>query len=77
MKKYTEKNPHPLGKEFPIINLTRADLIDADYPKKKVMALTDDDMENLASEMQDGLMNDFWETLDYATQKTLNLKKKR
>jgi len=77
MKKYTEKNPHPLGKEFPITSLSRADFIDAGYNKNLVMAITDDEMQYVARKIGDAIMDTFWIALEYQAEENLNLKKKR
>ena len=51
------KGQNPLddfwSKEFPITSVTRADIVAAGIPRTAVEKLSDDDMRQIASEMED------------------------
>ena len=56
-----------LSKEFPITSITRADLIAAGIPRTIVEKLTDEDMRQIASEMEDIYCDHgYWEDIRVA-----------
>lgn len=63
---------HELNKEFPITSITRADLISAGFSEAVVAKLTDSDMQQIASAMEDIYCDTgFWEDLETCTNRTL------
>ena len=58
------------SKEFPITSVTRADLIAAGIPKTVVEKLSDDDIRQIASEMEDIYCDHgYWEDVQLAFEK--------
>jgi hypothetical protein len=63
------------NKEFPITSVTRADLVSAGFSQQQVSQLTDEDMQQIASAMEDIYGdNGYWEDLDLCTKRTLERK---
>jgi hypothetical protein len=61
-------------KEFPITSITRADLLSHRFKKEQVAALTDKEMERMASKMEDLYCdNGFWEDLEVCAERMLGL----
>jgi len=66
---------HDVNKEFPITSVTRADLISAGFSEAVVKTLTDDDMQEIASAMEDIYCDHgFWEDVELCTHRILQRK---
>jgi hypothetical protein len=64
--------PTEMNKEFPITNITKADLVSAGFSSAVVADLTDSDMQHIASAMEDLYCDSgFWEDLQICTRRTL------
>ena len=60
------------SKEFPITSVTRADLISAGFPQSVVESLADEDMQQIASAMEDVYCDHgYWEDLELCTKRIL------
>jgi hypothetical protein len=63
------------NKEFPITSVTRADLVSAGFSQEQVSQLTDEDMQQIASAMEDIYCDHgYWEDLELCTKRTLEHK---
>ena len=63
---------HELSKEFSITSVTRADLLSAGFSEAVVAKLTDDDMQQIASAMEDVYCDHgYWEDLEICTNRTI------
>ncbi len=66
---------HELSKEFPITSITRADLVSAGFSEVVVEQLTDNDMQEIASAMEDIYCDHgFWEDVELCTKRILERK---
>jgi len=60
------------NKEFPITSITRADLVSAGFTKEQVEALSDPDMAEIASAMEDVYCDHgYWEDLELCANRVL------
>jgi hypothetical protein len=63
------------NKEFVITSVTRADLQTHGFPDAKIALLADEDMETIASAMEDIYCDSgYWEDLELCTKRTLERK---
>jgi hypothetical protein len=63
------------SQEFPITSVTREDLVSAGFPKHVVEKITDSDMREIASAVEDIYCDHgYWEDLDLCTKRTLERK---
>ncbi len=70
-----EMDPLDVNKEFPITSVTRADLLSAGFPDAFVEQLTDDEMREIASAMEDLYCDHgFWEDVELCTNRLLKRK---
>jgi hypothetical protein len=66
---------HELSREFPITSVTKEDLISAGFPLAVVEKLTDGEMQEIASAMEDIYCDHgFWEDVELCTKRILNHK---
>jgi hypothetical protein len=66
---------HDVSKEFPITSITKEDLISAGFPVAIVEKLTDGDMQEIASAMEDIYCDHgFWEAVELCTKRILKHK---
>ena len=64
-----------VSQEFPITSVTRADLVAAGFSEAVVAKLTDSDMQQIASAMEDVYCDHgYWEDLELCTKRTLERK---
>jgi ribosomal protein S24E len=64
-----------VSKEFPITSVTRADLLSAGFAEAVVANLTDSDMQQIASAMEDVYCDHgYWEDLELCTNRLLKRK---
>lgn len=62
-------------KEFPIISVTRADLVSAGFSMEQIAQLTDEDMQEIADATEDVYYDHgFWEDLELCTKRVLKCK---
>ena len=60
------------NKEFVVTSLTRADLQEQGFPDEQIALLSDEDMETIASAMEDIYCDTgYWEDLELCTNRTL------
>jgi hypothetical protein len=63
------------SQEFPITSVTREDLVSAGFPKHVVEKITDSDMREIASAMEDVYCDHgYWEDVDLCTNRVLTRK---
>ena len=63
------------NKEFVITSVTRADLQTHGFPDEQIAQLSDEDMETIASAMEDIYCDSgYWEDLELCTKRTLECK---
>jgi hypothetical protein len=66
---------HELSKGFPITSVTRLDLVTAGFPEAVVEQLTDDEMQEIASAMEDIYCDHgYWEDVELCTHRILKRK---
>ncbi len=62
--------------EFPVSCVTRADLVSAGFGKEQVESLTDSDMAELASAMEDvNFDHGYWDDLELCANRVLKARK--